>query len=113
MAYVHDRGVAHLDVKPGNLVCTNDFRLQIIDFNTAVGVASEDHMVEGVYDGIEGWMVPEIQEGVVFSPIRADQWSCGKTFVWFFAKGGVGDDGLKGFAKDLMNKNPARRSSLI
>ncbi|KAN0118200.1 hypothetical protein V8E52_005461, partial [Russula decolorans] len=58
-------------------------------------------------------MAPEIQEGVVFSPIRANQWSCGKTFLWFFAKGGVGDGGPKGFSKDLMNKNPAHRPSLI
>jgi len=62
------RGVAHPDVKPGNRVCTNDFRLQIIEFNTAVGVASEDHMVEGVY-GAEGWMAPEIR-GLCSVPFR-------------------------------------------
>jgi len=39
-----DRGVAYPDFKPGNLVCTNDFRLQIIEFNTAVRVASEDRV---------------------------------------------------------------------
>jgi hypothetical protein len=94
-------GLAYLYVKSGNLVCTNDFRLQIIDYYIAVRVASEVHMVEGVY-GTEGWMTPEMRGGAVFSPIRADRWCCGKTLLRFLAKGG-----------DLMNKNPAHRPSLI
>ncbi len=59
LSYLHDVGVAHLDVKPGNLIYTDSFHLQIIDFDTAVQVGSMDKTIEGVY-GTEGWMVPKI-----------------------------------------------------
>ncbi|KAF8494431.1 hypothetical protein F5888DRAFT_1636135 [Russula emetica] len=66
--------------------------------------------MEGICRNNDPRMAPEIREGAVFSPIRADQWSCGKTLLWFLAKG---DDDLKWFAKDLTNKNPAHQLSLI
>ena len=31
--YLHEQKVAHLEIKPNNLVCDDHFRLQIIDFN--------------------------------------------------------------------------------
>jgi serine/threonine protein kinase len=68
LTYLHDHGNAYLDVKPGNILCTDDFCLQIIDVNAAVWVASEDQVVESVY-GTQ--VAPEIREGAVFSPIRA------------------------------------------
>ncbi|KAF8500463.1 hypothetical protein F5888DRAFT_1582501, partial [Russula emetica] len=62
-----------MHINPGNLVYADNFRLQIIDFNTAIRVGSEDEMVEGLY-GTRGWMAPEIQEQSAFSPIRGDRW---------------------------------------
>lgn len=59
LAYLLDGGVAHLDVKPENLVYTNEFELQIIDINTTVRMASGGQMVERVY-GTENWTAPEI-----------------------------------------------------
>jgi len=112
LAYLHESGVAHLDVKPRNLVYTDDFHLLLIDFDTAVRVGSEDEMVEGVY-GTRGWMAPEIQEQSWYSPIRADRWSCGKVLLCLLKKSGTEDGDLGRFAKQLMNDNPLHRPSLI
>ncbi|KAI0247478.1 kinase-like domain-containing protein [Lactifluus subvellereus] len=112
LAYLHEHGVAHLDIKPGNLVYTDDFRLQIIDFNSAVRVGSEDDMVKGVY-GTRGWMAPEIREGSVYSPIRADRWSCGKVLLCFVEKSGTEGGELESFAEQLMDDNPLHRPSLV
>ncbi len=112
LAYLHESGVAHLDVKPRNLVFTDDFHLLLIDFDTAVRVGSEDEMVEGVY-GTRGWMAPEIQEQSLYSPIRADRWSCGKVIFCLLKKSGTEDGDLGRFAKQLMNDNPLHRPSLV
>ncbi len=38
-------GIAHLVIKPENFLCTDDFRLQVIDFDSAVRVWSEDSLI--------------------------------------------------------------------
>jgi serine/threonine protein kinase len=112
LAYLHKYGVAHLDIKPWNLVCINDFRLQIIDFNSAVWVRTEDDIVEGDEYGTPGWMAPEMQRGSVFSPIRADRWSCSKVLLCFLETSGTEDRDLESFAKRLMDDNPLHQPSL-
>ena len=119
LAYLHSHGVAHLDIKPDNLVYTNDGPLQIIDFDSALRVRSEDEKIEGLC-GTQGWRAPEIgndEEGVgpppVFSSIRADRWSCGRVLLELVTE--VGREGavLVKFAKRLMNVDPCRRPSLL
>lgn len=82
---LHEHGVAHdaahLDISSLEISSyTDDFRLQITDSNSAVRVGSEDDMVGGVY-GTRGWMEPETRERSMFTPIRADRWSCGKVLL--------------------------------
>ena len=49
----------------------------------------------------------------MFSPIRADRWSCGRVLLEFVTE--VGGEGaiLVKFAKRLMNVDPCRRPSLL
>ncbi|PCH38393.1 kinase-like protein, partial [Wolfiporia cocos MD-104 SS10] len=86
LTFIHKNGIAHLDIKPANLVYTDEHRLQIIDFDIAVQVKDEDDLMCG-YLGTEGWMAPEIgkKDGPhpLYSPIRADRWSCGRVFLVF------------------------------
>jgi serine/threonine protein kinase len=36
LAYLYEHNIAHRDIKPDNLVCDKDFRLQIIDFDIVI-----------------------------------------------------------------------------
>jgi hypothetical protein len=118
LAYLHSHGVAHLDIKPDNLVYTNDGPLQIIDFDSALHVQSEDEKIEGLC-GTHGWRAPEIGDDEevgpppVFSPIRADRWSCGRVLLELVMEDGNEGAVLVKFAKRLMNVDPCRRPSLL
>lgn len=119
LAYLHRHGVAHLDVKPGNLVYDNRGHLQIIDFDSAVRVSSEDEKITGLY-GTRGWRAPEIGDdeeeiaSPLFSPIRADRWSCGKVLLEFVEEVEAEEGKILGrFATSLMDKDPHCRPSLL
>ena len=119
LAYLHQHGIAHLDVKPGNLVYDNCGPLLIIDFDCAVRVHNENEEINGLR-GTRGWRAPEIGDdeeeiaSPTFSPIRADRWSCGKVLLEFVEKVGT-EEGkiLVKFAKRLMDKDPHCRPSLL
>jgi serine/threonine protein kinase len=119
LGYLHKHGVAHLDIKPRNLVYTTNGPLQIIDFDAAVRVESEDIEVEGIC-GTQGWRAPEIgdDEDEVgpsprFSPILADRWSCGSVLLWLVADTGREGAVLVEMAKQLLDMEPHRRPSLV
>ncbi|KAH8981237.1 kinase-like domain-containing protein, partial [Lactarius hatsudake] len=85
LAYLHKHRIAHRDIKPDNLVCDDVFRLKIIDFDIAIKVQDENTEVDkycGLDRGTEGWTAPEIgkEDGPtpMYSPIKADRWSCGR-----------------------------------
>lgn len=116
VTFMHGNGIAHRDIKPGNLVFTENFHLRIIDFDTSLFVDGEDSQVSG-YVGSEWWMAPEIGSEddyphPMYSPIRADRFSCGRVFEEFGRFNSASDEGLKAFAKRLMNENAKDRPKL-
>ena len=108
LAYLHEHNIAHRDVKPDNLVCDDDFCLQIIDFDVAIEVRDENTEV-GEYRGTKGWTAPEMgtEDGpsLMYSPIKADRWSCGRVLQCHIMAG-KGDIRLVRFAHQLMANNP-------
>jgi hypothetical protein len=115
LAYLHEHKVAHRDVKPHNLVCDGDFGLQIIDFDVAIEVRDENTEIDE-YRGTKNWTAPEMgeEEGptAMYSPIKADRWSCGRVLLRHMMVG-KGDQRLSKFAEKLMANDPERRPSLL
>ena len=84
LAFLHEHKIAHRDIKPDNLVRDHDFNLKIIDFDVAIKVEDENTEING-YCGTKGWTAPEIgkEDGPtpMYSPIKADEWSCGRVIL--------------------------------
>ena len=114
VAFLHKHKIAHLDIKPGNLVWDGTSkRLYIIDFDIAVRCKDIDEMVE-MSCGTPGWSAPEIVHGDKaplrpFNPIRADLWSCGAVLDFFGRKE---DRTIDLIARLLLDCDPRRRPLL-
>jgi serine/threonine protein kinase len=113
-AYLHGHRVAHRDIKPANLlVRKEDFCLKVIDFDLAMTVKDEDEEV-GSKCGTEGWMAPEVKaRSSMYSPIRADRWSCGQVIIYLLDKFRKKDAPLSGIAEKLKAHSPRDRPSLF
>jgi serine/threonine protein kinase len=78
--FMHDHGVAHMDLKPSNIIIPLIYgQLTIIDFSLAVRLNAPQHTFVG-FTGTEGYMAPEVGKAT-YNPIRADLWSCGKVRI--------------------------------
>ncbi|KAI0298015.1 kinase-like domain-containing protein, partial [Multifurca ochricompacta] len=88
VAFMHEHKVAHLDLKPNNLVVafhdqSSTRWLSIIDFGISVFVEGEETEVNG-YRGTpsSSWVAPEVgsEDGPrrSYSAILADRWACGR-----------------------------------
>ena len=77
--YLHRRGTAHGDVKPGNVLITPDGRVVILDFGIARDVRSESEEDDGLsLLGTPGYLAPERERGDPVTP-AADMYAVGVT----------------------------------
>jgi len=73
--FMHEKGVAHLDLKPSNLVLVGG-RLHIIDFGLAQ-LCLPNQVLRG-FRGTPGWVAPEVVREEDFDPVSADLWATGR-----------------------------------
>jgi serine/threonine-protein kinase len=64
LAYAHDRGIVHRDVKPDNVFVTHDGRIKLADFGIARIADKTRFTQEGTVMGTPGYMPPEQVRGM-------------------------------------------------
>jgi hypothetical protein len=82
IGFMHSKRIAHLDLKPGNLLLSHDgSRLNIIDFGLSVSNVDRTSRIRG-FRGTVPWVAPEVGEedgpAQSFDPIAADLWALGR-----------------------------------
>ncbi|KAG6372758.1 hypothetical protein JVT61DRAFT_7155 [Boletus reticuloceps] len=79
VAFMHNHGVTHLDIKPANVLIHPDGgRLSIIDYSVSEFIKPDTK--RHVMKGTENYIAPEVNvKHPEYDPIRADLWSSGKT----------------------------------
>ena len=76
MTYFHEKGYAHRDIKPGNLLFDSEYTLKLGDFGiaTKMNPKEKDPKIKDEW-GTEGFMAPECYEGYPFNGKDADLFS--------------------------------------
>ena len=83
LEYLHMNGIAHLDIKPDNLLLAEDYQLKIIDFDLAY--KKEDLLLIG--RGTMHYRSPELKAGSCKKPMLSDIYSAG--ILLFVMKFGI------------------------
>ena len=111
--FLHHNLVAHLDLKPNNIVVGAHTQLHIIDFGVAVRVSELDSQITG-YQGTKGYVAPEVEQNpdAPYQPIRADLWSTGEVLRFLARRLTTHCYEIDNLAGRLQDPNPQQRPLL-
>ena len=112
--FMHQNHVAHLDLKPDNLLLAAPMKLTITDYNTSYCVTTEDEWIKG-YRGTEGWVAPELDANPhgSYQPIRADLYSVGMVLQYMTCRQHTNvKHTFKSLTNSLLSRDPQQRPLL-
>lgn len=85
MQYLHDKNVAHRDLKLENLIVTDSHKVSLIDFGFSICGGADKKLK--IFCGTPNYMAPEIVEKKTYYGPQADIWALGiLTFVLLFGR---------------------------
>jgi serine/threonine protein kinase len=74
LAFAHEHGVLHRDLKPNNVFITGDERVKVLDFGIALSLDADAGPVTRAA-GTPGYMAPEQRDGSAAQDARTDVWA--------------------------------------
>jgi len=82
VAYLHDKGVVHRDIKTDNVLLNKYLKVKIIDFGFSLRSIVLFYLVDGTpvvstYCGTPTYMSPEVVTKTPYNPFLSDRWSLG------------------------------------
>lgn len=88
LSYAWSKGVQHRDIKPGNIMFDEGWRVKLVDFG--ISLARDADEVDNVVDFKCSPIcaAPEILTRIPHDPVKSDIWAVGATILWM-AKGQI------------------------
>jgi len=104
---VHSLGFIHRDIKPDNLLCTDDGLLKIADFGWCCTVAEAPTSLAGTFQ----YMAPEVLSNAP-QTVQADVWSAGVTLYQMMTGKPLLQTYLGPGATNISERDPHRATSI-
>lgn len=78
----HQKGIAHYDIKPENILISEHKKIKLSDFGLADFINTDDDKQLTTHKGSMPYLAPEQFTPNPFDPQRSDVWSLGVTFYF-------------------------------
>jgi serine/threonine protein kinase len=80
LAFAHEHGMLHRDLKPNNVFITGDERIKVLDFGVALSLDMDSGPITRAA-GTPGYMAPEQRDGSTAQDARTDVWAAAQLLL--------------------------------